>query len=315
MNCIDFDSDYAAYAQAWIRQNRARFPNADALEAQMPEVYIRWINTPAAFLDGVAPALYFERYDDARLLVNWMLEYLRQGVPVPDLLLQRIHEMGERAEPELMRILREPERFGSEAAMTAMGLLRELQSEAPLSLYLEWILSSSQPAELLDSASEALSQMGPDAAEAILQHLEEAGEAALPYFADALYTREHDERIFRLLSRLFETGDKALYASYLGRYGDERAVGLLRETLTESGIDYLEFIEIRNAIEALGGDVEDLEIRFDGDPYYETVRRMDGLHLREEPAGEEGTSPSSEEGEDEDPENGGPGDGQGEDTP
>ena len=39
-------------------------------------------------------------------------------------------------------------------------------------------------------------------------------------------------------------------------------------------INYLDYIEVRNAIEALGGDAPE-ERDFTGDPYYESLSRME----------------------------------------
>ena len=65
----------------------------------------------------------------------------------------------------------------------------------------------------------------------------------------------------------------AFFASLLGKLGDERAIPALTRAMQESGINYLDYIELRNAIEALGGDAP-AERDFSGDPYYESLSRM-----------------------------------------
>ena len=66
----------------------------------------------------------------------------------------------------------------------------------------------------------------------------------------------------------------ALFASLLGKLGDERAIPALLDAMQNREINYLDYIEVRNAIEALGGDAPE-ERDFTGDPYYESLSRME----------------------------------------
>ena len=61
-------------------------------------------------------------------------------------------------------------------------------------------------------------------------------------------------------------------AAYLGRLGDERALPLLLERAREEGLRYLDYIELRSAIEALGGDAPERD--FGEDPEYEALRGL-----------------------------------------
>ena len=63
MKCINFDSHFNQYVQRWMAENRSHYKNVDEMEAQMPDVYLKWINIPMDWLDGQTPALYFEQYD------------------------------------------------------------------------------------------------------------------------------------------------------------------------------------------------------------------------------------------------------------
>ena len=89
MKCIDFDRQFEAYMRAWIEKNGEKYKNnMDVIEAMMPEIYMEYLSMPASWLDGESPEAYFEQYDDAAMLVEWMCAYYEQDVPVPDLLLQ-----------------------------------------------------------------------------------------------------------------------------------------------------------------------------------------------------------------------------------
>ena len=74
---------------------------------------------------------------------------------------------------------------------------------------------------------------------------------------------------------LFVTRDerRAQFASYLAKLGDERAIPMLKEAAQSPDINYLDYVEVVNAIEALGGE-RPPEREFSGDPYYESLRRV-----------------------------------------
>ena len=54
-----------------------------------------------------------------------------------------------------------------------------------------------------------------------------------------------------LVSYLYRGEDVALYARLLGKYGDERAIDVLKSFAEEYDLDYNEYMEVRNAVEEL----------------------------------------------------------------
>ena len=106
MKCINFDRAFEKYMGAWVKENSEKYKdNMDVIENMMPDVYMEFLQKPADFLDGTAPQDYFEQFDDAGMLVGWLCQYIHEGVPVPDLLLDRITELGAAAEKSLMELL------------------------------------------------------------------------------------------------------------------------------------------------------------------------------------------------------------------
>ena len=84
-----------------------------------------------------------------------------------------------------------------------------------------------------------------------------------------------NEQIFKLATRLFRERKerRALFAGYLAKLGDDRALPDLMNAAQEEKLPYLTFIEIRNAIETLGGVCP--ERSYDDDPEYEALRDLD----------------------------------------
>lgn len=275
MKCINFDRAFERYMAEWIKENSEKYKDdMDVIEDMMPDVYLEFLKKPADFLDGVAPQDYFEQFDNADMLVNWLCDYIAQGVPVPDLLLERVTALGNPAEKSLLALVARDD-LPEETQMTAISLLREMESKAPMQRYIDYIASLEEPSDKGDLCAEALMSMGESVVEPILATLSGAGQTGRDIFADVLSNYPGDERIYELMIERFVTRDerRALFASYLAKLGDERAIPMLKEAAQSPDINYLDYVEIVNAIEALGGE-RPPEREFSGDPYYESLRQV-----------------------------------------
>ena len=275
MKCINFDRAFERYMAEWIKKNSEKYKDdMDVIEDMMPDVYLEFLKKPADFLDGVAPQDYFEQFDNADMLVNWLCDYIAQGVPVPDLLLERVTALGNPAEKSLLALVARDD-LPEETQMTAISLLREMESKAPMQRYIDFIASLEEPSDKGDLCAEALMSMGESVVEPILAALSGAGQTGRDIFADVLSNYPGDERIYELMIERFVTRDerRALFASYLAKLGDERAIPMLKEAAQSPDINYLDYVEVVNAIEALGGE-RPPEREFSGDPYYESLRQV-----------------------------------------
>ena len=127
--------------------------------------------------------------------------------------------------------------------------------------------------EIADVAAELMANMGAGVVKPILERFEEVGDAAQETYLDILVNFPGDSRIYDLLMNAFLTHTEkiALYASFIGKLGDDRALDTLKKALNLTDISYLDYLEIRNAVEMLGGVVE-TEREFAGDPYYESLK-------------------------------------------
>lgn len=275
MKCINFDRAFERYMAEWIKENSEKYKDdMDVIEDMMPDVYLEFLKKPADFLDGVAPQDYFEQFDNTDMLVSWLCDYIAQGVPVPDLLLERVTALGNPAEKSLLALVARDD-LPEETQMTAISLLREMESKAPMQRYIDYIASLEEPSDKGDLCAEALMSMGESVVEPVLATLSSAGQTGRDIFADVLSNYPGDERIYELMIERFVTRDerRALFASYLAKLGDERAIPMLKEAAQSPDINYLDYVEVVNAIEALGGE-RPPEREFSGDPYYESLRQV-----------------------------------------
>ena len=129
MKLIDFDGAFEAYLQDWFMRSKGLFRTYDEMEDRVPEVYQTFLDTPADFLNGEKPGAFFERFSDPKELTDWMVAYEKGGVPVPDMLLNRISDLGRAAEKSLLSLLT-AEGVPQASRMSAVTLLREVDSAA-----------------------------------------------------------------------------------------------------------------------------------------------------------------------------------------
>lgn len=273
MNCVDFDKHFEAYVRQWSKENMARYQNVDAMEADIPDVYLRWLNEPCDWLSGRTPGDYFTQFDDARFLCKWLCDYVKKKVPVPDQLLERITELGQESVGPLTDIAGRRE-ASNEVRMTAIGLLREMECEAPMEMYVSWLASGQPFDEVCENAAESLKNMGGKVIEPLLAAYETACPAARECIVDILCDYPTEKRVLPLLLELMDSSENtALIASYIAKFGDADALPRMMQALDDPKINYLDYVEIANAVRALGGEITH-ERSFEGDPYYESMKQL-----------------------------------------
>ena len=161
--------------------------------------------------------------------------------------------------------------------MSAITLLQEIGSRAPMAEFIELQVTraDTEENELADHALESLSAMGKGAIgpmrEALSRATPEGQQALLTLLCDV----PGDENVFQTAMSLFEKRREwaAVLADCLGRLNDQRALPLLIARAASEETPYLDYIELRNAIEMLGGDAP--ERQFDAeDPDYEALRSL-----------------------------------------
>ena len=274
MKCIDFDKEFQRYITVWMKEHAKDYKNVEAMENAMPEVYATFLDTPQAFIAGMKPGEYFLSFKDPKALVNWMEDYFKQRVPVPDMLLNRIGELGEESVDALVNLIGK-ERTPQDAKMCAVTLLREIGTEKPMEMFVSWQIDRREDDEMADNALECLESLGEKAyplmREAIVKANAAGQEALLSLLCDSVC----DDKLFEIALNLFKASrdNKAVLADYLSRLQDDRALPALMAAAQDEDTHYLDYIELRSAIEKLGGECPEREFD-EKDPMYEALQRM-----------------------------------------
>lgn len=268
---IDFDAYFTDVLNEWVEKNRKRYKRPEEMEDEVPNVYLRFLNTPADWLDGATPGAYFDRFEEAAELCALLCRYVKEGTPVPDPLLDRLLDMGD--EQALLALVSDAA-APCEARMHAIELLRQMDSTAPMVEYIRWQVERNQEEDLLDNALESLRGMGDTVRGPAKIAFAAAGQEGREALLDVLCDYPGDDDVFSFALQCFETQKekRALFAGYLAKLDDDRALEALLDAAECGDINYVDFIEIRSAIERLGSEAPLRD--FSNDPTYKAVKRL-----------------------------------------
>lgn len=225
-------------------------------EEELGEVYERWYNEHSDLLAD-SPRGIISSMSDGELAAE-LTEECYLGAPSLTVMEALQNRDNERV---LVPLLYEG---NSMLAYCAAELLRNI-NKVPAEAFAR-LLTQTDDAELFELIVDSLKENPDGVRDELLELFEKAGDHVKTAIAEILSCGGKDERVYSLLVGLFASGDSpALYASYLARYGDERCAPMLYRAL--SCAPYADYIEIRNAIESLGGVVDE-ERDFSSDPDY-----------------------------------------------
>ena len=261
---MDFDKLFEEYAMAWFEGHKDEFETPEDMEAGLPALYEAWADAPAAALGGVSPRGYFAAITDPDALVK-----LLHDTDEPSALLTDRIAATPGVEKPLVELIKSD--CGCRLKMTAMNLLND-RGVYPFDIYAGWIRDGSEEADVTDLAVELMAERADLAADLLFPLIDGADLTRKTLIAEILVNAPKDERTYRLLTELFVNGGNVpLYAGYLGKYGDERAAAMLYRALDDC--NYLEYLEIKNAIERMGGVVDD-DRDFSDDEYYKAIKHI-----------------------------------------
>ena len=272
MKIHDFDEKFYDYARAWVALHPGL--TEQQIEDSYNEMMLNWLNAPATWLNGEKPGEYFNRYSDPKDLIKLLEEYDKRDMGLPEPLYSRIVALGETCVAPLLRIAGDADR-GESLRGTAIALLRDIGTDAPRQLFIDMVCGCEKPDELCNLAAESLADGDASVVGPLLERYDDAPELAQSLILEICVNFPGDDRVLTHLTDKLRTRpeQRALYASYLGKLGDARAIEAMTPFLQAQDVGYLDYIELRNAIEALGGDPGE-ERSFYGDPDFEAMRGM-----------------------------------------
>jgi hypothetical protein len=260
MKLYDFDGMFDEKLSEYIKKNGAKYKEEE-WEGIIPQMYAKFGDTVIKSLGKTPNEFYAEMSDED--LIKSLVGHLKQGVPVSEFLCNAIEKR--KIDSLLIPLL-----DGSDDEVAyALNLL----GASPLAIpkYMQ-LLTSSESEDVRNTCVDYVKERADDVKEQALKNYK-AGiqkEYMLEILSRCVIK---DDEIFEILIKEFrsDADNVPMHASYLAAYGDERALKYLLDKIDEEGISYVEYQELKFAIEALGGSYEK-ERDFSGDPYYQLIK-------------------------------------------
>lgn len=249
---IDTDKLFDDYISDYVYKNIGKV-KPEEIENQMPVLYEKFGDEPLKELDGKTPNAYYSSFT-AKELISCLKSHVEGGVPTSDFLLMAILK-ADGAEVEIVKeLLIDSE---EEFTLYLMNILSDLNSDKAYSRYMEFILSD-YPESIKELATESLAQNPDLVKKSIVENFDGADALTKARFSEILSGASRDDKVFEILINQFLNNPKEIpiYAGYLAKYGDERALAFLETATLNEKLSYADFEELRFAIEALGGEVK-----------------------------------------------------------
>lgn len=262
MKLIDFDGLFDEKLGQYMKESKKK-RSVKAWEDVIPKLYQQFGDTYIAKIK-CTPKQYYAKMADGEL-VEILFAHLEQDVPVPEFLTNEL-EKRDAVECLLPLLHSEDGEIASYAVNLIGGDMRAFD------VYFEVLEKEGTDEEV---KSDILAIFCEHADEVKAQVLERCQKGLNIEFALEILCRvtERDEVVYQMLLHAFleaEEWQLALRAGYIATYGDERALPHLLRKIEDRSIGFVEFQELKYAIEALGGEYDE-ERDFSADKDYLTV--------------------------------------------
>lgn len=260
MKLYDFDGMFDEKLSEYIAKNAGKY-RENEWEDIIPEMYKRFGDTVIKSL-GKTPRSYYAEMSDEEL-VKCLKAHLKQDVSVPEFLCSEIEK---RSIVPLLLPLLDGEESERDYAMNLIGA-----DDSVIKKYLEMLVAADDD-DLKNRCVDFIKEKADLVAKDALAYYNRGvdREFMLEIMSRCVL---RDEGVFDILLKVFrsEPDNLPMHASYLASYGDERALPYLLDKIDEEGISFVEYQELKYAIEALGGTYE-RERDFSDDPYYKIIK-------------------------------------------
>ena len=277
---IDFDLKFEEYMKNWLDEKSDSFNDIDEIEFQMPDIYQKWLDTPKEWLSGLKPSEYFNQFEKASELIILLVSYMSKNIGIPDPLFDSISEKKDASVNLLCDIVfnnyKLPRNIDITALkITALNLINEINPQKCIDGYIDLLKNENLNEAISDCLIDTIKIYGKKHKDVLIESLITSNNKIIKErFLEILVDLPYDKKVYNKLKNIFiKSNNKALYASFLGKYGNKDACELLINALDWMNINYLDYIEIKNAIEELGEEIMHNR-NFEGDIYYESMKGL-----------------------------------------
>lgn len=259
MKLYDFDGMFDEKLSDYIAKNSSKYKEEE-WEDIIPVLYNKFGDTPIKSL-GKTPREYYKEMSGGEL-IKCLKAHLKNGVPVSGFLCDAIEER--HLTDELLPLL-DGTQDETEYAMNLLGA-----DPAAMGKYMKMLIESDN-ADMKDRCADFLKENADSVLDEAKDNYKKGLERELMLEIMSRSTTKDDE-VFDILVKEFRSDpdNVPMHASYLAAYGDGRALSYLLDKIDEDGITFVEYQELKFAIEALGGEYTK-ERDFSSDPYFKLI--------------------------------------------
>lgn len=268
---MDIDKIFDDFLANYIKSNRGKYTEKE-WENKIPALYDEFGVTPLEALGGVAPEKYYDGLSGEEL-AQTLKAHIDEDVAVSDFLCEAI--IRAKCDKELIKYIAIGE--DEELISYCVNLLSDMHSVLGYDKYFDLMLNPDCCDEMRDLLVECI-QLSPEAAkERAIAEYNAAGKTDKSdfkiYMLEILSCCKKDDRILNiLLSELtLHKNGVQLYLPYVTKYGDDAALPKLLELIKNPDVNYLDYKELKLAIEGFGGEYND-ERDFSSDKYYKKLK-------------------------------------------
>lgn len=263
---VDIDALFDQFLADYIRNNRGKYTEKE-WESVIPGLYDEFGKAPLDELDGTCPDEYYKAFCGSDLCAA-LAEHIEKGVSVSDFLCEALASAD--CVDELAAFI--DNEHDEELVSYCVNILNDKNSTAGFDRYFDLLLSDETCEDMKDLLAETLANNPEAAKERALAEYENAGSSAV-YLLEIFAACKNDDRVFDILMKelVSHKNDLPFYLSYVTKYGDERALPVLMELIKDDKINYLDFKELKLAIEAFGGSYDE-ERDFSSDKYFKKLK-------------------------------------------
>lgn len=270
MKFENLDKLFELYVQEAVKKNKEKYSSHEALEDDLGMLFNRFENVRIKTLDGKTPKEYAAELREDGEIFDYVSKCLENNIEVTDTICDEVVR-AEGATEYLNGLLYENNK---DAKLLAALLLKEIDDEEVEDIFISVLTNDEMPDEVKTVAFEYLSDGDDCVPEKILEIINSVPEKNQGILVEVLSNFKGRKDVFYwLVTMLQRAEDVPTYAGLLGRYGDTAAIDILKSFASEVDINYVEFVEIRNAVEELGGEMTE-EKDFSDDPYYKYINHI-----------------------------------------
>lgn len=248
MELMDFDGLFDEKLTVYMEEKKDKYTERE-WEDVIPRLYKKFGDTYVAKV-GCTPKEYYARMTDEQL-VQTLSVHLLQGVPVPEFL---CNELEKRDNVELLLPLLE----STDTATQSYAINLILDDKRAYDGYFSLLCNEDADEDVRDDIADIFKHNADEVMEKALKAYRDG--VAVEYMLEILSrVVARSEEIYAILRDEFlSAGERTpMRASYLAAYGDARALPLLMEKIEDRSIGFVEFQELKYAIEALGGEYDE----------------------------------------------------------